>query len=165
MDIEYEVNIMATEIKAPSTVASPQWPARNEPELYHDLMSPVETLAIRAEVRAFAQRVVAPRARDIGEGPESIDRFPWDVFQEMGASGLFRIPFAAEFGGRGLTHPAAATAVVIEELSYYSSSVGAIYDVHCILAGHALVQGSADLQRRYLAPLLAGEVVGSFATT
>jgi hypothetical protein len=51
MDIEYEVNIMATEIKAPSTVASPQWPARNEPELYHDLMSPVETLAIRAEVR------------------------------------------------------------------------------------------------------------------
>src|SRR5713101_7232471 len=40
MDIEYEVNIMATEIKAPSTVASPQWPARNEPELYHDLMSP-----------------------------------------------------------------------------------------------------------------------------
>src|SRR3546814_18368994 len=83
----------------------------------------------------------------------------------MGEAGLFRIPFPAEVCGRGLKHPAAATAVVIEELSYYSSSVGAIYDVHCILAGHALVQGSADLQSRYLAPLLAGTKVGAFATS
>src|SRR3546814_18971206 len=83
----------------------------------------------------------------------------------MGEAGLFRIPFPAEVCGRGLKHPAAATDVVIEELSYYSSSVGAIYDVHCILAGHALVQGSADLQSRYLAPLLAGTKFGAFATT
>jgi butyryl-CoA dehydrogenase len=157
---------MATAIDL-STVASVEqrWPKRKEPELYHDLMSPAEVLAIRAEVRAFAEKVVAPRARAIGDAEESVEHFPWDVFHAMGEAGLFRIPFPAEAGGRGLKHPAAATAVVIEELSYYSSSVGAIYDVHCILAGHALVQGSADLQARYLAPLLAGKTVGSFATT
>jgi len=141
------------------------WPPRNEPLLYHDLMSPPELLEIRAEVREFAERVVAPRAREIGDGVESVGHFPHDVFRAMGEAGLFRIPFAACDGGRGLRHPAAATAAVIEELSYYSSSVGAIYDVHCILAGNALVQGSDYLKDKYLRPLLAGEVVGSFATT
>lgn len=141
------------------------WPARQEPLLYHDMLSPAELLEVRAEVRAFAEHVVAPRARQIGDGPETVEHFPHDVFKAMGDAGLFRIPFAAEVGGRGLSHPAAATAAVIEELSYYSSSVGAIYDVHCILAGNALVQGSDYLKRKYLQPLLAGEVVGSFATT
>ncbi len=122
-------------------------------------------LEVRAEVRSFAERVVAPRARQIGEGPESVEHFPRDVFKAMADVGLFRIPFARDVGGRGLQFPATATAAVIEELSYYSSSVGAIYDVHCILAGHALVQGSEYLKKTYLAPLLAGEMVGAFATT
>ncbi|ASY44134.1 acyl-CoA dehydrogenase [Sphingobium xenophagum] len=154
----------APDISLPPKAAQ-RWPRRKEPELYHDLMSPDEVLAIRAEVRAFAERVVAPRARAIGDAEEKIEHFPWDVFRAMGDAGLFRIPFPAEVGGRGLSHPAAATAAVIEELSYYSSSVGAIYDVHCILAGHALVQGSAYLQRTYLAALLDGSKVGAFATT
>jgi alkylation response protein AidB-like acyl-CoA dehydrogenase len=147
------------------TTSVQTWPPRQEPLLYHDLMSPQELLDIRAEVREFAERVVAPRARQIGDGPESVEHFPHDVFKAMGDAGLFRIPFPRDVGGRGLAHPAAATAAVIEELSYYSSSVGAIYDVHCILAGHALVQGSDYLKATYLKPLLAGEVVGSFATT
>jgi butyryl-CoA dehydrogenase len=158
--------MMATVAASNENSVEPQrWPARKEPELYHDLMSPAEILALRAEVRAFAERVVAPRAREIGDAEESVEHFPWDVFKAMGEAGLFRIPFAAEVGGRGLQHPATATAVVIEELSYYSSSVGAIYDVHCILAGHALAQGSAYLQDTYLRKILAGEVVGAFATT
>lgn len=141
------------------------WPCRNEPQLYHDLLSPPEVAEIRAEVRAFAQAEVAPRAREIGERPEAVENFPRELFSAMGKAGLFRIPFAREVGGRGLEYPATATAAVIEELSYYSSSVGAIYDVHCILAGHALVQGSDYLKQKYLAPLLSGEVIGSFATT
>lgn len=147
------------------TAPHQSWPERQEPLLYHDMLSPAELLEVRAEVREFAERVVAPRARQIGDGPEAAEHFPHDVFKAMGAAGLFRIPFPAEVGGRGLAHPAAATAAVIEELSYYSSSVGAIYDVHCILAGHALVQGSDYLKKTYLEPLLAGDVIGSFATT
>ncbi|MFX8601194.1 acyl-CoA dehydrogenase family protein, partial [Acinetobacter baumannii] len=60
---------------------------------------------------------------------------------------------------------AMATAVLIEELAYYSNSVAAIVDVHCILAGHALMHATPELQARYLAPLLAGEKIGAFATT
>ncbi len=72
--------------------------------------------------------------------------------------------FSRYVGGRGLQHPATATAVMIEELAYHSNSVAAIVDVHCILAGRALEHASPALQERYLAPLLAGEKIGSFAT-
>ena len=50
-------------------------------------------------------------------------------------------------------------------MAYHSNSVAAVVDVHCILAGHALEHASPALQQRYLAPLLAGEKIGSFATT
>ena len=104
-------------------------------------------------------------AWEIGHREESVENFPRELFRKMADAGLFRIPFAAEVGGRGLKYPACATAALIEELAYHSNSVAAVVDVHCILAGHALEHASPALQQRYLAPLLAGEKIGSFATT
>ncbi len=140
-------------------------PLRNEPQLYHDMMSPDEVKAVRAEVRAFCDEHLAPVAWKIGHTEEAKENFPHELFKKMADAGLFRIPYAAGIGGRGLKHPASATAVVIEELSYYSNSVAAIYDVHCILAGHALEWASPELQSQYLAPLLEGSKIGSFATS
>lgn len=140
-------------------------PPRLQPSLYHDLMTPAESLAIRAEVRLFCDNEVAPVAWEIGHREEAREHFPRVLFKKMADAGLFRIPFKKEAGGRGLQFAATATAIVIEELAYYSNSVAAIYDVHCILAGHALEHASPELQQRYLAPLLAGEKIGSFATT
>ncbi len=142
-----------------------QVPERQEPKLFHDLLSSEETQRIRQEVRHFAESYIAPVAWDIGHREESIDNFPRELFRQMADAGLFRIPFGAEVGGRGLQHPASATAAMIEELAYHSNSVAAIVDVHCILAGHALEHASKALQERFLAPLLAGEKIGSFATT
>ena len=147
------------------TAKTPSLPQRQEPRLYHDLMSPAETKAIRAEVRAFCEEHVAPVAWEIGHREESVEAFPFDLFESMATAGLFRIPFAKEVGGRGLAHPCAATAIVIEEMSYFSNSVAAIYDVHCILAGHALEWASPYLQERYLTPLMEGRKIGSFATS
>ncbi|POP54521.1 acyl-CoA dehydrogenase [Zhongshania marina] len=126
---------------------------------------PDETTAIRREVRAFCEQHVAPVAWKIGHTEESVAAFPRELFKNMAAAGLFRIPFPEDVGGRGLKYPATATATVIEELSYYSNSVAAIYDVHCILAGHALEYGSDATREKFLAPLLSGKVIGSFATS
>lgn len=138
---------------------------RQQDLLFHDLFTPPEVLAVRAEVRAFADTHVQPEAWDIGHRDEKVEHFPRALFRKMADAGLFRIPFSAAIGGRGLDHAATATATMIEELAYHSNSVAAIVDVHCILAGHALKHASAELQRRYLAPLLAGDKIGSFATT
>jgi butyryl-CoA dehydrogenase len=83
----------------------------------------------------------------------------------MARAGLFRIPFAADVGGRNLKYRAAATAAMIEELAYHSNSIAAIVDVNCILVGNALAQGSPFIKQHYLAPLLNGDKIGSFATT
>lgn len=147
--------------EAPAELA----PARQQELLYHDSTTPDEVLQVRAEVRKFCEIYVAPVAWEIGHRPEARENFPRTLFAQMAEAGLFRIPFAAEIGGRGLRHAATATAVMIEELAYYSNSVAAIVDVHCILAGHALKHASAALQKRYLAPLLSGSKIGSFATT
>lgn len=140
-------------------------PRRFQESLYHDLLTPQESQEIRAEVRQFANAHIAPVAWEIGHRVESVENFPRTLFRKMADAGLFRIPFRAEVGGRGLRYSATATAILIEELAYHSNSVAAIVDVHCILAGHALQHASDYLQQRYLAPLLAGEKIGSFATT
>lgn len=140
-------------------------PARFQDTLYHDVLAPAEVSALRKELRTFADAHVAPEAYAIGHREESVEHFPHGLFQKMAQAGLFRVPFSADIGGRGLQHPATATAVMIEELAYHSNSVAAIVDVHCILAGNALRYANPGLQARYLAPLLAGDKIGSFATT
>ena len=143
----------------------PALPPRLADTLYHDMLMPEEVKAVRAEVRAFAERELAPIAHEIGQREESVEAFPSELFRKMGAAGLFAIPYGKENGGRGLTHRAAATAVTIEELAYFSNSVAAIYDVHCILAGHALEFASVDVRAHWFPKFIAGEIVGSFATS
>ncbi len=140
-------------------------PKRLQTTLYTNLITPDETRSVCGEVCRFAGEHVAPEAWDIGHLDESVENFPRSLFQRMATAGLFRIQFAQAVGGLGLKFPAAATAVMIEELAYHSNSVAAIVDVHCILAGHALEHASVELQHRYLAPLLASTKIGSVATT
>lgn len=140
-------------------------PKRLADELYHDTQSPDEILKVRAQVRDVATRVVAPVAARIANGDERTDGFPREVFDALAAEGLYRIPFGSDVGGDGLAHPATATAVAVEELAYFSNSVAAIFDVHCILAGNAVNQGSPEQHERWLRPLINGELVGAFATS
>lgn len=138
---------------------------RASDRLYHDMLAPTEIQELRQRVREAASRVVAPVAARIANQDERIDGFPRDVFDALGAEGLFGIPFGTDVGGDGLVHPGTATATAVEELAYYSNSVAAIFDVHCILAGNALAQGTPEQRDRWLRPVVAGEVVGSFATS
>lgn len=140
-------------------------PPRIADKLYHDLLSPPEIQQVRRKVRRVAADAIAPIASRIARGDERIDGFPRDAFDSLATAGVFRIPFAKDVGGDGLAHRATATAVAVEELAYYSNSVAAIFDVHCILAGNAVNQGTDAQRQRWLAPVVAGEIVGSFATS
>ncbi len=133
--------------------------------LYHDLILPDETLEIRAKAREFADRVVAPRAYEIATTRESRDSFPRDVFMALAEEDFFKIPYASKQGGLGLEYPCCATVVTVEELAYASNSIAAVFDVHCILAGHALEYGSDYIKDTYLKPMTTAEKIGCFATT
>ena len=80
-------------------------------------------------------------------------------------SEFLSIPSPKEVGGFGLKCPVCATVVTVEELAYMSDSIAAIYDVHCILAGHALMYGSDFSREKYLKPMTTGDKKGCFATT
>lgn len=140
-------------------------PTRQSDRLYHELLAPEETQSVRAAVRRIAECEVAPHAAAIAGGDERTDGFPRQVFEALAQAGVFRIPFPGDVGGDGLIHPATATAAAIEELAYYSSSVAAVFDVHCILAGNALNQGTEAQRKRWLPKVVDGTLVGAFATT
>jgi len=101
----------------------------------------------------------------IANGDERTDGFPQDVFDALGQNGLFGVGFSSDVGGQGLKHPATATAATIEELAYHSSSIAAIFDVHCILSGNALNQGTDDQRQRWRSKIVSGDIIGGFATT
>ena len=138
---------------------------RMQDRLYHDLILPDETLEIRAKAREFVDRVVSPRAYEIATTTESRDSFPRDVFMALAEEEFFKIPYASQQGGLGLEYPCCATVVTVEELAYASNSIAAVYDVHCILAGHALEYGSDYIKDTYLKPITKAEKIGCFATT
>ena len=140
-------------------------PPRMQDLLYHDLLLPDEVLGIRAKVRAFAEGEIAPVAHAIANQEETRENFPRDLFLRMAKSDLFRIPFPGEVGGLGLEYPVCATVTAVEELAYASSSIAAVYDVHCILAGHALMYAGEHIRQTYARPMAGGEKIGCFATT
>jgi butyryl-CoA dehydrogenase len=129
------------------------------------LIFPEETLNIRKKAREFTVKEIAPVAHEIANMEEERENFPSHVFYKLAENELFKIPFPKEAGGLGLKYPVCGTVVTIEELAYGSDSIAAVYDVHCILAGHALMYGSDLIKEQYLRPMTTGEKIGCFATT
>jgi butyryl-CoA dehydrogenase len=133
--------------------------------LYHEVFLPEEVKGIRAEIRALAEKEIEPVAYQIGQQEEKKENFPREIFQKLAKAGMYQIPFPKEVGGRGLNYPSLATCVALEELAYVSDSIASVIDVHCILAGHALMYGTDRIKKEFLVPSIAGKKIGCFATT
>jgi len=56
-------------------------PQRMQESLYSDIFMPDEVIAIRREVRQFADQELAPVAWAIGHHEESIEHFPHELFK------------------------------------------------------------------------------------
>lgn len=138
---------------------------RTDERLYHSMGLPAEVNEVRARVREFAQNEVAPRVAAMEERPEDVAHFPTEVFQGMAQLGLYRVPFKSDEQGAGLESPMLATAVLMEELAYYSNSIAVIYDCQCVLAGRVLQYASDELKMAYLPPLMSGEKIACVAIT
>jgi isovaleryl-CoA dehydrogenase len=113
---------------------------------------------LRESVRAFAQDKIAPRAATI----DAENKFPRDLWPELGALGLHGITVSEEDGGAGLGY--LAHVVAMEEISRASASVGLSYGAHSNLCINQLQRwGTAEQKAKYLPKLISGEHVGSLA--
>src|SRR5436853_4112193 len=124
--------------------------------LDHDLGAEIDLL--RNTVRDFAEDRIAPIAAEI----DKTDRFPIELWPQMGALGLHGITVEEEYGGSGMGY--LAHCVAMEEISRGSASVGLSYGAHSNLCVNQIRRNGTDAQRRkYLPKLISGEHVGALA--
>ena len=113
---------------------------------------------LRDAVYQMCQKEIAPRAADIDRNNE----FPMDLWRTFGDMGLLGITVEDRYGGSNMGY--LAHAVVMEEISRASASVGLSYGAMSNLCLNQLRKnGSEEQKAKYLPKLCSGEHVGALA--
>jgi len=113
---------------------------------------------IRDTTQRFATDRIAPIAAQIDRD----DRFPIELWPQMGELGLHGITVEEEYGGLGLGY--VEHVVAQEEVARASASVGLSYGAHSNLCVNQIRRWGNDEQKRhYLPKLISGEHVGALA--
>ncbi|GGG75997.1 acyl-CoA dehydrogenase [Edaphobacter dinghuensis] len=115
---------------------------------------------LRKEVRAFAEREIAPHVSEWDE--KSL--FPAEVVKKLGAMGLMGVIFPEALGGAGMGYVEYVLAV--EELSRVDGSVGIIVASHnSLCTNHIMLAGNDEQRQRWVSKLASGEWLGAWGLT
>ena len=120
-----------------------------------------EQALIRGMVREFAEKEVAPSARERDEA-ERFDRgLMFDRLAELGLTGIV---FPEEYGGGGADY--LSYAIAVEELSRVCASTGVTLSAHLSLCANPIYLFGTEAQKQhFLTPLALGEKLGAFGLT
>ena len=117
-------------------------------------------LSITSMIRDFANKHIRPY---IMEWDES-QKFPEDLFHEMGKLGLMGVLVPTEYGGSGLSYFEYVT--VISEIAKVCGSIGLSVAAHnSLCTGHILYFANQEQKQKYLPKLATGEWIGAWGLT
>ncbi len=125
-----------------------------------DLLLTEEERMLQATVRRFADRELAPRARELDEREE----FSWQVWKGMAALGLPGIGVDPALGGSGGGYR--QMAIAEEEVARGDASASVTLVAHMSLGVQTIYQfGSEEQKSRYVPSLAGGEGIAAWALT
>jgi alkylation response protein AidB-like acyl-CoA dehydrogenase len=120
-----------------------------------------EQSLLRDMVRDFAEKEIAPSAKERDE-EERFDRgLMFDRLAELGLTGIV---FPEEYGGAGADY--ISYAIAVEELSRVCASTGVTLSAHLSLGSNPIhLFGSQTQKEQFLVPLAEGRKMGAFGLT
>ncbi|MEM0127932.1 MAG: acyl-CoA dehydrogenase family protein [Thermoplasmatales archaeon] len=125
-----------------------------------DFSLPDETLSIVELAREFCKKNIEP----ISSKMDREAYFPLEKFREMGKLGLLGLTAPEEYGGAGMNY--LTEGAVLEEISYFSASLGLSYGAHCnLVIDNILRNGSSAQKEKYVPSLVSGSKIGSLCLT
>ena len=119
-----------------------------------------EQAMIRTTVRDFAEKEVAPFARDNNRD----ERFPVDIVKKMGEMGFLGLNLPVEYGGGGSDYT--SYCIMLEELGHADLGMAVTVSSQLSLGGKTILNwGTEEQKQKYLPRLASGEMLGCLATT
>lgn len=119
-----------------------------------------ELQRLAAEVRAFADDVVAPASYEY----DTQRRLPVEIIRQMGRMGLFGLPLPTEYGGQGKSYM--HLCVAVEQLARVDQSIAVTLEAGLGLGAMPIYRFGTEEQRRtYLPSLARGEGLAAFGLT
>ncbi|MBS1783774.1 MAG: acyl-CoA dehydrogenase family protein [Bacteroidetes bacterium] len=115
---------------------------------------------IAGMIKEFANKHIRPQMMEWDES----QKFPVDLFHQMGALGLMGVLVPTEYGGSGLSYFEYVT--VVSEIAKVCGSIGLSVAAHnSLCTGHILYFGSEEQKSKYLPKLASGEWIGAWGLT
>ena len=125
-----------------------------------DLLLTEEERMLSATVRDFADRELAPRAREIDESEE----FSWENWKGMASLGLTGMGVDPQYGGSGGGYR--QMAIAEEEIARGDAATSVTLVAHMSLANQTIYQFGDEAQKlKYVPPLARGEMIAAWALT
>ncbi|MGP9537159.1 acyl-CoA dehydrogenase family protein [Brachybacterium sp. AOP43-C2-M15] len=123
-------------------------------------MLPEEHQRLAAQVREFADEVVAPASYEY----DTARRLPMGIIAEMGAMGLFGLPIPREYDGQGRDY--LSLCVAVEQLARVDQSIAVTLEAGLGLGTMPILTFGSDAQKeRHLPALARGEQLAAFGLT
>ncbi|KUH66372.1 acyl-CoA dehydrogenase [Mycolicibacterium novocastrense] len=121
-------------------------------------MNEEETMLV-ATVRAFIDREVKPRVRDV----EHANEYPEAWIEQMKQIGIYGLAIPEEYGGSPVSMPCYVE--VTQELSRGWMSLAGAMGGHTVVAKLLVLFGTEEQKRRYLPAMATGEIRATMALT
>lgn len=122
---------------------------------YTDTQQEIATM-----IRDFANKNIRPHMMEWDE----TQKFPVELFRQMGELGLMGVLVPTEYGGSGLSYFEYIT--VVSEIAKVCGSIGLSVAAHnSLCTGHILYFGNEEQKKKYLPKLASGEWIGAWGLT